>query len=360
MLPIFLHRFREIVEVFSYQALPRYLGQEYNQVGKLQTAKIECGNRRRLVHLQMLKTRDFDELAQAFRRWDLRIRQLGRGPFRGQIKFLQLGGIQVFWAATNRRVHGEGWPPSGSFGCAPVLAANENAIWRGRRLKAGQIRVQVPGQEADHVMPVGHYQMVALTVDGDLVRQGAPVLAGFDLEERLAGREAVTTSPTCCRALWSYLVGLLDLSQSRPDLVAQPGQLIEQDCLRRFVGLLARPNDDRTSRRPSNRAQLVRRAEDYMRAYSREPFSLLDLCRELAISERTLHFAFQEIRGLSPMAYFKAVRLNAVRHELKAAADMVTVHDVAQRWGFRHTGEFAAAYKQLFGELPSQTLKGSR
>jgi AraC family ethanolamine operon transcriptional activator len=308
----------------------------------------------------MLKTRDFDELAQAFRQWDLRIRQLGRGPFRGQIKFLQLGGIQVFWVATNRRVHFEGWPPFGCFGCAPVLAANENAVWRGRHLKAGQVRVAVPGQQADLVTSAGHYQMVALTLVGDLVRQGAPGLGGFDLEERLAGREAVTTSPACCRALWSHLVGLLDLAQAQPDLLAERGQLIEQDCLRRFVALFARPNNLGTSWRPSNRALLVRRAEDYMRAYSREPFSLLDLFRELGTSERTLHCAFQEIRGMSPMAYFKAVRLNAVRQELRAAANMATVHEVAQRWGFRHTGEFAAAYKQLFGELPSQTLKCSR
>jgi AraC family ethanolamine operon transcriptional activator len=32
------------------------------------------------------------------------------------------------------------------------------------------------------------------------------------------------------------------------------------------------------------------------------------------------------------------------------------VHEVAQRWGFWHTGEFAADYCRLFGELPSQTL----
>jgi AraC family transcriptional regulator, ethanolamine operon transcriptional activator len=320
-------------------------------------AMIERGNRRRLVLLQTLRTRDFDELAEALPRWDLRVRQLGRGPFRGHLQFLQLGGIQVFRAAVNRMVHVEGWPPPGSFGCAPVLAANANAVWRGRRLKVGQVRLLVPGQEADHVTAADHYQLVALAVDGDLFRQEAPVLAGCDLEERLRDREAVTTSPACCRALWAHLVGVLDLAQARPDLLAQPGRLIEQECLRRFVGLLARPKD-RTACQPSNRARLVRRAEDYVRAYLREPLSLLDLCRELAASERTLHYAFQEVRGLSPMAYFQAVRLNAVRQELRAAADTATVQEIAQRWGFCHTGEFAAAYRRLFGELPSQTLNG--
>jgi hypothetical protein len=38
--------------------------------------------------LQTLRTCDLDELAQAFPQWDLRIRQLDRGPFRGQFQFL--------------------------------------------------------------------------------------------------------------------------------------------------------------------------------------------------------------------------------------------------------------------------------
>jgi hypothetical protein len=73
------------------------------------------GNRRRPVLLQTLSTRDFDELVQAFPRWGLRFRQLGRGPFRGHLQSLRLGGTQVFRAAVNRRMHIEGWPPPG--GC---------------------------------------------------------------------------------------------------------------------------------------------------------------------------------------------------------------------------------------------------
>src|SRR5262249_10139371 len=271
--------------------------------------------------------------------------------------FLQLGGIQVFRATVNRMIHIEGWPPPGSFGCIPVLAANENAVWGGRRLKAGQVRVFDPGQEADHVTAADHYHLVALMVDGDLFRQ--EVLGGLDLEERLVGKEVVTTSPADCHALWSHLVALFDLAQVRPDLLAPSGRSIEQECLRRFAGLLARPNHDRTACQPSNRARLVRRAEDYLRANLGHPLSMFDLCREFDVSERTLRYAFQEARGLSPMAYFKARRLNVVRQELKAApADTTTVQEIAQRWGFWHTGEFAADYRRLFGELPSQTFNG--
>ena len=77
---------------------------------------MERVNRRRLILLQTLRTRDFDELAGAFPPWDLRFRQFGRGPFQGHLQFLQLGVIQVFRAAVNRMIHIEGWPLPGSFG----------------------------------------------------------------------------------------------------------------------------------------------------------------------------------------------------------------------------------------------------
>jgi AraC family ethanolamine operon transcriptional activator len=305
-----------------------------------------------------LRTQDFDELADALPRWELRCRQLGRGPFQGQLQVLQLGGIQVFRIAANRRLHFVGWPPPDSFSCFPVLAANENAVWGGRRLKAGQVRVAGPGLDADHVTAAGAYQLVGLVLDGDLVRAALPVLGGCDLEKRLAGTQVVNTSPAGCRALWTDLVGLLDGAQARPALLASPGPLIEQDCLRPFLALLARPKHDRIACEPHNRALLVRRAQDYMQANRARPLSVLDLCRELGVSERTLRYAFQEVRGTSPMAYFQAVRLNAVRQELRAAAATASVHEIAQRWGFGHTGEFAAAYRRLFGELPSQTRNG--
>jgi hypothetical protein len=44
--------------------------------------------------LQTLRTGDFDELAGAFPGWDLRFRQLGRGPFRGRLPFLQREGTR--------------------------------------------------------------------------------------------------------------------------------------------------------------------------------------------------------------------------------------------------------------------------
>jgi len=60
------------------------------------------------------------------------------------------------------------------------------------------------------------------------------------------------------------------------------------------------------------------------------------------------------------MAPFKALKLNAVyealNSQLRASAPSgATVQEVAGQWGFTHTGNFAADYRHLFGELPSET-----
>jgi AraC family ethanolamine operon transcriptional activator len=309
--------------------------------------------------LQTLSTRDFDELADGFGRWELRFRQLGSGPFRGELKSLRLGGVQIDWASSNRRLLARGSAPPGSFGFAPVLPRNEGALWRGRRCQAGQVVAIDPSQECDH-LTAADYEFLAVTVDGDFFRECATAMGGFDAHERLAGRLALTPSPVCCRALTAHLRKLLNLVEARPDLFAQPRarQVVEEECVRRVVEAMAQSTGgDRSACWSSNRERVVRRADDYMRACLAGPLSLLDLCRELDVRERTLHYAFRQVRGLSPMAYFRACRLNAVRQELKASpAGTATVREVAQRWGFGHPGEFAAAYRRLFGELPSQTL----
>ena len=50
------------------------------------------------------------------------------------------------------------------------------------------------------------------------------------------------------------------------------------------------------------------------------------------------------------------IRLARVREELLHGTENATVTGVAMRWGFTHTGRFAAAYRRKYGESPSQTL----
>ena len=81
------------------------------------------------------------------------------------------------------------------------------------------------------------------------------------------------------------------------------------------------------------------------------------LARVACVSVRSLHAAFQEELGESPMAYVRRVRLGKVRADLLRADPRSTrVTDVALSWGFFHQSRFAQQYREQFGELPSATL----
>jgi len=76
------------------------------------------------------------------------------------------------------------------------------------------------------------------------------------------------------------------------------------------------------------------------------------------MSVRTLHAAFQQQFGESPMSYLRRVRLDRVRSELvRSDPATVRVTEVAMRWGFFHRSRFAQQYRDRFGELPSATLR---
>jgi AraC-like DNA-binding protein len=62
--------------------------------------------------------------------------------------------------------------------------------------------------------------------------------------------------------------------------------------------------------------------------------------------------------GLSPRDYLVRLRLHRVRQALLEASQRTsTVSVEALKWGFWHFGEFSRAYKDCFGELPSETLR---
>ncbi|WP_448334137.1 helix-turn-helix transcriptional regulator, partial [Streptomyces sp. DSM 41534] len=85
--------------------------------------------------------------------------------------------------------------------------------------------------------------------------------------------------------------------------------------------------------------------------------TLADIAEAVYVTPRALQYMFRRHLELSPMGYLRQVRLNHARRQLlNADPATTTVQAVAARWGFAHTGRFAAAYRRTFGENPSDTL----
>ena len=105
----------------------------------------------------------------------------------------------------------------------------------------------------------------------------------------------------------------------------------------------------------TNRSRALTRALDYIESHPRDKvISVEELCAYSACSVSTLERTFRDYFSASPKQYLTIRRLSGVRRTLLEGDDR-NIGDVATDWGFWHMGKFAADYRRMFGELPSQT-----
>ena len=86
-----------------------------------------------------------------------------------------------------------------------------------------------------------------------------------------------------------------------------------------------------------------------------------ELLRAAAVSPRRLRQAFSDAYDLPPMRYLQLRVLNRAYKCLSvsgACGDTVT--EVAMDLGIAHMGQFAARYRAVFGEQPSETVCRAR
>ncbi len=108
----------------------------------------------------------------------------------------------------------------------------------------------------------------------------------------------------------------------------------------------------------ADRQHLMSRAVELLAEWPHMSPTVSELARRLDVSERSLRSIFVDYLGMSPYQYLLARRLNHARQLLlNSDRDELTIGEAAAEVGFWDCGRFAAKYRRLFGELPSETLR---
>jgi len=108
----------------------------------------------------------------------------------------------------------------------------------------------------------------------------------------------------------------------------------------------------------ASRRQAVERTEAYLQTQAGTAIPIAELCRIVGLSERSLRNAFYDVRGVGPKRSLLDRRLQDARRALRnAVPNQTTVTTVAADHGFFELGRFARAYREMFGESPSATLR---
>jgi len=180
---------------------------------------------------------------------------------------------------------------------------------------------------------------------------------------RFNGSQLVRSNGFSSQELHALRRRVVDTAVQRPEVFEDPQTKLAVE-VELIDGLLAAlgPADDGAARTKGYTHQcyseLVKRAEEYALSHTDSQIHVSDLCVAMAVSERTLENAFNEVMGMPPKSYLMRVRLHRVRQALRTAAPHATsVTREAMRWGFWHFGDFSRSYKKCFGESPSKTLR---
>lgn len=137
---------------------------------------------------------------------------------------------------------------------------------------------------------------------------------------------------------------------------------IGERLLRALIAHLGRaPHGQNRVGRTDAHAMIVRRARVYILEHLADPIAPEELAKAAFTSRRTLFRAFAEVLGETPHLYIRRLRLHRIRHDLACDAERAcTVALIANEWGISELGRMAGRYRELFGELPSDTLGRQR
>ena len=301
---------------------------------------------------------DFEELADSVRAWDLDFRQLDPGESPAELAQICYGRIQLSHACFNRRYEQRGGAPTGTRTFALLEEGVTGVTWCGRQITDRTLLMFDASGGFEAISQPG-FKVFTFAVPVVMLMDSANALGIPGTENISSGDNTLELTPSTARALRQHMKqlkcaatsdpGILDASEFIHELkYALPGRLME---------IIALPKG--TSKRPAFRTRhlALKKAVIHINSSPDKVFNVNDLCRITGVSERTLQYAFKEHFGISPKRYLMHVRLNAVRKALsRATPGEVTITDMANRFGFWHMGQFAADYRLLFSELPSETL----
>ena len=310
------------------------------------------------------QTRDSDEHAEALGEWDQVYDQLSPGAFEGSLVDVWFKGLQLFRETTNRAISQNGTSWNGSYVVGIPVAMKRPGLFSKQVLTRDSMLTFHSNQEFSLTAPEG-FDVVALAIPETTLIEAMQPGSREDMQKFFPKSPTVMlAAPGQLDELRNCLLSIFDPTCFEPELLAYPQ--VQKAMSSAIIGHLAEVLSSAThaptpTRSFKGRCHVVKEATSYALAHTTEPITIADLCLKLNISRRMLNYCFMDVLATNPVQYLRSLRLNGVRRELRLPGNTPgSIRDTAGKWGFWHLPRFAAEYRSLFGELPSETERNSR
>jgi AraC-like DNA-binding protein len=299
---------------------------------------------------------DPDQFQSAVRGGDM-YNLLGCGTFRAELMDIQLD--ELFLQRGREllpRLSSSSMPPN-QVGIVGWFNDGQLPVIRGAQMRQGEFMCLGLGMQSHH-RTFGRNDFAMLTLDASDLSRAAMDLTGRDLAVT-AGK--VIRPPD---HLGTWLLSVIDAAtragQATPGIFASraAADALQQALLRPLIRCLMDGEARNEGVPRGHRAVVAKRFAAVVEASLDGPLLIPDLCRMVGTTARTLNTLCREQLGVSAQRFLALRRLHLTRRRLLRSDHLfVTVTEIATSYGIWELGRFAVAYKSLFGESPSSTLR---
>ncbi|MGF1491839.1 MAG: helix-turn-helix domain-containing protein [Microcoleaceae cyanobacterium] len=309
---------------------------------------------------------DIDELGAALNtQRNIQVTQLSNQKFRADLLLIAFDEAIFSFAKASCPVYsvGEKAPDYVCFTCIPEIDTHQpGPIAHNQTLCHNTIFGFDSYREIMMITPA-NLRVCNMQIHRDVLQSYLEVMERPDINQKFLASNFLSL-PATMLPVKSYLINLFQGIQQYPKFFQLPHlkKIILEDIIPLLIDAIPPYSIASTKSAHSiTRATLVKQVENYMMANLDQPITLKDLCQELNTNQRSIFYGFQEVFGMSPMAYLKTQRLHGVRRKLKVAdPEIDSVTAIANQFGFWSVGHFARDYRKMFGERPSETMQQSK
>jgi AraC-like DNA-binding protein len=288
--------------------------------------------------------------------------QLTSNPFRARRVIVRLEGSAVVYHSTNHRIRTRTKTQQGLLAYVTFSPQSKGTV-NGLPIRSELVLAVEPETEVGFVTAAGHESISILLLPADIREHLLARRREGDFRMP-RGVEMLQAEAAMVRRLFDWGIGLVRMATLQPSLFngrKEARAAAQVEMIETLLATLGSTTDFKPSLADQvhqSQTFIVKAAEEYVLSHPDHRVYVGDLCRAAATSERALEYAFKNVTGLTPLAYLTRLRLHRVRRALLAATHgSATVSALALDWGFWHFGDFSRAYRDCFGELPSETLR---
>ena len=277
------------------------------------------------------------QFTEQVRDWSFVFTQLKPGKLTADGAVLELDGVSIGSVEISHTMLHQGYAPPGMVAVLIPGAGSGEVFAHAQRLEPEQCITLSEGACLEAVTH-GRYMDVAFGFDMNACREQLDALNGDSI---VVGQGAIVAEPgrAWINAMLTRIDWLLAAVVERPDSLDD--NKIRTSLSDHMLAAMAHfdnsPADvDSTTRMDrAGRRVAVRVAREFIHSRLSEPLRLSELCRHAQLKIRSLEYGFREVTGLTPIAYIRSLRLNAVRQGVVERRPCATALHLRDRDGHR-------------------------